>query len=709
LPLINLTRTACVSAARLRLLLPAALLAYGPSQADTLLAQATTTPAQTVTVTGARERTGTVTQTLPATVGKSPVPIQETPFSISAISVEQAREQGAQNIQDALLYSAGVYAGRYGFDTRGDWAAVRGLGPSTYLDGLRSLFGFYNTVRPDINTLASIEVLKGPASVLYGQAELGGIVNAVSKRPALKPMRELELQLGSFSRRQLAADFTGPLNADGSLRYRLVALARKSDTQVDFVNDDALVLMPALSWQPRPGTSLTATLLAQRNEAQVSAQFLPSKGTLEPAPLGRISASRFAGEPGYDRYDQRKDEMGLLLEHTLSERWKLNATTRKTRSGTETREIWATVGAIPTDAGNITRTVHSADRATEVDALDARIEGQLALGPTRHTLAVGIDWQNAFWQEFNYFNQTGVGSLNLYAPVYGNVGSLNLSALPLVDRPDNKIRQLGLYATNHVTWGPWVGSLALRADRAKNSVLPVAGAPTTASNSERTGRAGLMFRFGFGLSAYASVSSAFVPNLGTDGTPAAGFLKPTTGTQKELGLKFLAPDGQTAVNAAWFDIEQKNRIVDGATPGGREQVGATVKGWEVELRHRIGGLELSANYADLEALNTITQKRLSSIAEKAASAWAQYRVAGGWRVGAGARITGSVTGNAGVPVLPSVTLYDLMLGYEVAGLDLRLDVKNAADKLYVSWCRGLNQDCGYGEVRRVALTARYRF
>jgi iron complex outermembrane receptor protein len=545
--------------------------------------------------------------------------------------------------------------------------------------------------------------------VLYGQAELGGIVNVVSKRPQATASREIELQLGSYQRKQAALDFTGPLSEDKQWQYRLVALVREANTQVDHVNDDALLLMPSISWQPSSDTKITAQLVHQRNDSKVSAQFLPFKGTLGSAPLGQIPASRFVGEPDWDRYEMRKTELTLAVEQQLAADWKLLASARQTDSESLTREIWATVGAIPSDAGDISRTVHAADRATDVFLVDARVEGGLRWGPTRHQLVIGVDRQSALWEEFNYFNRTGVGSFNLYKPVYGATPGLDLNALPLTDRPDNRIVQTGLYLSDHMRWGPWIVSGAWRRDQARNELLPVSGAATVVRNSASTGRLGLMFQFDNGLAPYLSWADAFIPNLGTDGTPAAGFLKPTTGRQQEAGLKYLAESGNTLVNLAWFDIEQQNRIVDGSTPGGREQVGAFTRGWEIDARQRFGALELMAQYTQMKARNAVTGLRLSSIAEKNASAWAQYQLGGGWRVGAGLRKVGSVTGNASNPVAPSVTLIDAMVGVRLADWDLRLDAKNLADKTYVSWCRGANQDCGYGELRQINLTARYRF
>lgn len=645
-----------------------------------------------------------VTQGQKASVGKSRASIQDTPFSVSVIDTKQAAETGATNVESALLYSAGVYAGRYGFDTRGDWAAIRGLSVSTYIDGLRSLYGSYNNVRPEFYTLERVEVLKGPSSVLYGQAELGGIINVVSKLPKSTPAREVEVQIGSNNRKQVAVDLTGPVNEDGTLLYRLVALKRNSDTQVDYVNDDALVLMPSLTWRPNTDTSVTVLYTHQENNSKVSSQFLPMQGTLVSGGRGFIGSSRFAGEPGWDRYDTKKNELSFLVDHRLNDTWKAKANLRKTRSSSVTREIWTRVGAIPDAAGNIQRTIHSADRETDVWASDFRLEGDFRVGPTRHLVTAGLDYQNALWTEGNYISDTLAGTFNVYNPVYGTA---NISSFTGVDRADNKIIQTGLYLMDHMEWGPWVLSGAVRRDEAKNQLITPNVGTATVRNTATTGQVGMMYRFDNGISPYISTSEAFVPNLGTDG--AGGYLKPTTGSQEEAGIKYLAPSGNTSIAFAVFDIKQKNRVVAGTTPGGSEQVGSITEGWEIEAKHRIGKLELLANYTDMRAINDSTKKRLSSIAERTASAWAQYRFTDGWRAGIGSRYIGNVVGANDLPLVPAVTLLDAMVGYSVGKWDFRLNMTNLGDKEYVSWCRGLNQDCGYGNRRNVLLTANFKF
>lgn len=647
-----------------------------------------------------------ITQERISRVGKLPVSVQDTPFAMAIVDAQKIQETGAKNIQEALTYSAGVYSGRYGFDTRGDWTAIRGLGTSSYIDGLRSIFGFYNNVRPEIFTLESVEVLKGPSSVLYGQSELGGIVNVVTKKPDDITAHDVELQFGSYERKQIAVDSTGPLTSDGTWLYRMVALRRDSDTQVDYVNDDARVFMPSVTWQPTADTSLTVLFSHQENDSVVSSQFLPSKGTVDPAPLGRIPSNRFAGEPGWDRYDTERDELSFIASHSITQSWKLAANLRKTDSASVTREIYTTVGVIPDDAGNTSRTLHTADRETDVTAGDVRLEGDFAFGPITHKLAMGVDYQNALWKEDNYtsFSSTDP-NFNVYNPVYGNV---NFAALQGNDSADNRIEQTGLYLMDHMEWGAWVLSLALRQDEARNVLLNVIPPNRVVRNTATTGRVGLMYRFNFGLSPYVSYSEAFAPNLGINRFTDTQ-LKPSTGEQQEIGFKYLSESGNTSAAFAWFDIEQTNRTVVGDNPEAVEQVGSTTDGWELEIRHRVEALELSANFTRLDAVNAATQTRLSSIAEETASTWAQYDFTDAWRAGLGIRYIGTVTGANNRPELPSVTLFDAMAGYTFDQWDFRLGIRNLSDKEYLSWCRGQNQDCGFGERRNAVLTATYAF
>jgi iron complex outermembrane receptor protein len=669
-----------------------------------------------------QESKGYINKDAVSSTGKTSVSVQDSPMAITVIEEQFIRDSGARNIEDALRYSSGVYAGNFGFDNRGDWAVVRGLDASNYLDGLRSLYGSYNSVRPNIYGLEKIEVLKGPSSTLYGQAELGGIINAVSKLPKAERQGELWAQLGSYDRTQIAADVTGTLSEDGKLLGRFVGLKRESGTQVDYVEHNGDLIAPSLTWKPSDDTSITVLVNRQVNQGAVGPQFLPAKGTINPAPRGDIPVNTFVGEPGWDRFDREKTEVTLFLEQRLNDNWMFKATARDTDTRAETREHWVAIGQTVPDSGDVVRQQFKVDKTTDIFNADVRLEGFFDLGNTWHNLAFGVDRQNALWEEDNYYSAATGGTINLYEPVYG----VNFNAAAVAgegdDRTDNKIKQTGIYVIDHMEIGKTVVSTALRHDKSENTEFTPTGPNVTSDDSATTGRLGVMYRFDNGASPYVSYSESFMPNLGTSGGGEPGALDPTIGEQTEVGLKYLNEAGDLSVDVAWFDIEEENRVVEGGTnPQEKDQIGSSVEGFELQVKKRWGRLEAIANLTKMDAVNENSasggEERLPFVAEELASLWGKYEFANGVRAGVGGRYIGDTVGfdygtGAG-PDVPSVTLYDAMLGYSVEDWDFSVNVHNLTDEVYVSWCRGQAgstvYDCGYGETRNVTANLRYNF
>ena len=177
---------------------------------------------------------------------KTDTPLRETPQSITVVTADRVTDQGALTVQESLRYVPGVFADAYGPDSRGDYPRIRGQDPNIYLDGTRVVNTFsFNEWRPDPYTLERIEVLRGPASVLYGDTSTAGLLNLISKRPQAEASNEIGVQFGSFNRKQVQMDSTGKLTKDGEWLYRFVGVFRDSGTQTDFVR------MTASCWRRR--------------------------------------------------------------------------------------------------------------------------------------------------------------------------------------------------------------------------------------------------------------------------------------------------------------------------------------------------------------------------------------------------------------------------------------------------------------------------
>ncbi len=260
-----------------------------------------------------------------ATATKTDTPLIEIPQSITVVGAEQIREQGSPNLQEALRYTAGVRHELYGIDNRGDWMALRGSDESTQLlDGMRlPLTGWYGVVRIEPFNYERIEVLRGPSSIIAGQNDPGGVINLVTKRPLEETRREIGVRVGNHQLREIHSDFTGSLTSDGKVLYRLVALGKESDTQIDHADEERLLFSPSITWNASENFSLTTYAEYQYDRSKNTNAFLGLQGTLEPAPNGPIPRDLFIGEPDWDRYGGTRNRFGYSLKYSFNPNWEL--------------------------------------------------------------------------------------------------------------------------------------------------------------------------------------------------------------------------------------------------------------------------------------------------------------------------------------------------------------------------------------------------
>jgi iron complex outermembrane receptor protein len=671
-------------------------------------------------VTGAREANSTVGT-------KTDTPLVETPQAISVIPAERFEAQGVQSLQDALLYTSGVRADSYGYDSRGDWAFVRGVDFVQYIDGLRQLYGYYNIARPEPYAMSRIEVLRGPSSVLYGQGTTGGVVNLVSKLPEANFSGEIGVEFGSFENRQIQADFTGPLTQRGDVLGRVVALYRDSESQVDYVPDDRILLAPSLTIRPDAATSITFLLSYQKDETGSSTGFLPHSGTILPNPNGQIPWNRFISEPGFDHYNAETASFGWIASRQFNDALQFRQVARYAHSSLSYHTMYADIFHGGEDSGYldpnpgpgedaylgfdedgdpryVARFVDVTDPDTNVFGVDNQLQAEFATGGLAHTLLTGID--------YSYYNQTGTAGFSvdprpfdLFDPVYFGVDMPEqFDALEVTET------QTGAYLQDQIALDRWRVVGAVRMDRARSETEGADAITRWAT----TKRLGVLYAADNGLAPYISYAESFQPQ-GADGD-GAPYL-PLRGEQWEVGLKFQPNGAPYIFTAALFQIEESNRLGP-EIPGTNRatQLGVvTSEGFELEAVGHIGELwdiSLAYSYTDVEEEGAGHQ--LESVPENLASAWVTRTFPFGGdveaRFGLGARYVGENSGynDFYTVTVPDQTLFDAMVGLDLHDWSMRLNATNLTDEEYYSTCLGRG-DCFLGAKRRVTLNLTRQF
>lgn len=652
---------------------------------------------------------------------KTDTPLIETPQAISVITRDQMEAQGVQTLRQVTAYTAGAVSNY--FDSRQDTFKARGGDVTQYLDGMVRFIGYWNDTRPDPYTLERVEFLRGPSSVLYGQGSVGGVLNLTSKRPQAETQREVQVQLGSNARKQLAADMTGKLTQDGEWLYRLVAVGRDSDTQVDHVRDDRLVIAPTVTWKPSAATSLTLQLTHQKDKSGSLIGFFPWQGTQLPNRYGQIPTNTFISEPGWDRYNSESTSWGYLFSHQIDSAWTVRQNLRRSVSDVDYRTLYTSFAANAA-LGRPARPVFNADNRTVLrDAswtlgnarmllVDTQVEGKLRWSETEHTVLGGLDVQRNHWGQQSW--RAVAPAIDVYNPVYGNFTAPSASALARV--PSVEQRQLGFYAQDQIKWGRWTATLGLRHDNAKSDTE---GRPAAAADDKAwSKRAGVTYQMDGGWAPYAGYSESFQPLGGANayGTP----FKPQRGEQWEAGVKWQPPGQGINAFAAVYQLREKNRkTTDPTNPLNSLQIGEVkVKGFEAEVQASLArNWDFTVGYAFTDAKISRSNAGdqgtpVASVPKHTASAWLSHRFAsegrGGWTVGAGVRYTGSQWSGTSAISTPAATLADAMVAYDAGDWRVAFNVVNLADKVHITQCLARG-DCFYGQARTYTLTSTYRF
>lgn len=683
------------------------LAAPGPQQRDFELVLGAFSSIVTV------EESGGFVAASSTTATKTDAPLIEIPQSVSVITLDQMSARNVQTVNEAIQYTGSVGVATYGTEARFDWINIRGFDQSTYglfRDNSRWQSGQVSG-QIDPYLIQEIDVVKGPSSVLYGQNTPGGLVNLVTKRPPSTSHNEVVLNYGTDDRIQAQADLGGPLDESGKLRYRLVALYRDSDTQVDYVPDNRWMIAPALTWSPSAATTLTVLADYQRDDTGWS-QFLPSQGTFVDNPNGEIDRSFFTGEPDYDYFDRDQWSVGSLFEHRFNPTWTMRNTMRY--SSIEFDGKTAFGGGLQEDLRTLNRFGYGNTLDLKIFTMDTNASARAVTGSIEHSILFGVDYSTSTSEQRQGFSFAP--PIDVFDPVYG----AEVPELFYYDDKRQPTSLLGIYVQDHMKIGKkWVATLSGRQDWTELTTEDnLAHTEVEQDPDAFSGRAGITYLAENGLAPYASYSTSFLPTGGSDfsGKP----FDPTEGEQIEGGLKFQPKDWNGFLTASLFEITQTNVLTpDPVNPFNQVQQGEIrSRGWELEAVGQTGmGLSYHLSYSKLDQEVTATTdpaqlgKRPPLAPDELLGAAADYTVTrgalSGLGFGLGVRYVGTRAGDATNSIeVPSYTLGDLFVRYLWRDMEFQVSATNVTDETYVAVCTSASY-CNYGNARKIIGTIRY--
>ncbi|WP_193067577.1 TonB-dependent siderophore receptor [Halomonas sp. 3D7M] len=672
---------------------------------------------------------------LSATATKTDTPILETPQTINVVTARQIETLKPSKLAETLRYTPGVVTEFQPSTSYFDRIRIRGFysNNNIYLDGTQlTPSGTLAVAQVDPFLLERVEVLKGPASVLYGQNGSGGLINMVSKRPLGNNDREIGFSVGTDKHLETTIDWNG-VSADETFSYRIAGVGRRADLDSDYGETERYAIAPSFTWRPSEDTNWTVRAALQRDPEGNSSSYLPAVGTILPNINGQFPRGIYTCDPTFCDYDRKQYYVGSDFRHKLNEDLEFRQNLRFTYVDVNSTSF--RLGALKADQKTVSRPALNQAATTRGIAADNSLKYDFDIGDTRNELIAGFDYRRFSSDNLSLSGTNSSLDLNLFDPVYGNY------SLPtLARRTDNNVvlEQYGVYAQNQMSLGNWRLLTGLRQDWANTTNDNFLTDLTTETRDDAlTGRAGLLYLFDNGLAPYVSYSTSFEPTSGTDYYGET--FKPTEGKQWEIGLKYEPQWFNGVSTASLYDLKRTNVTTAdnehtcAAAPNLPDCGNFSVQTGEVRVR----GLELESKISLTEKVNAsfgytymdaeVTSSndgyegnRTTNTPNHMASAWLDYTfregVLDGLTLGGGVRYVGSMyADDDNLKPIPAYTLGDAMLAYELGRLSPNLDgsklavsVTNLADKKAVGGCTSASY-CDYVDGRSIIGSLKIKF
>lgn len=628
---------------------------------------------------------------------KTSTPLIDVPQMVNVVGRQLLSELQPTSAQQTLRYTSGY----------GDWAAGSGgfdyfffrgfeATDDTRIDGVRGvgrpMTGF------DGALFDHVEILKGPASVLYGRTGASGFVAASSRPPSTSFKGNMTGGLGTYGR----AD--GIVSVTGSPWQRValgaVLLARRNATAITPASPSRANQRYAFA--PSAGFTLTdntrVTVFGDFSYDDTNpvggGSGLPFVGTIVANPFGRVPVRRDLGEPQWARSKVPYGSLTYQASHIFSPRWILR------QNGGYRYRYWdflsvSTLSLRP-DLRTMNRSAfYDPGRTNRVAEVDTSVEGHAEFLGAAHTILTGFDylWQRDYFPRFN----GTVAPIDVFAPVYGAraVFPSTLSRHYVQTQPNE-----GVYLQDQATWRRRFSVvLGARFDWANIDYTNLLNkAYTGTKNRAFTPRVGLVYKFKPALAAYASWSKSFLPQTGTD--YSGRLFNPQRGEQYEAGVKANGWGTRLSLTAALFHLKRTNVLTsDLRNPGFSLETGnQRSQGFETDftLRLKENWNVLGAySYIDAEVVkdNTIPVGTAPiNTARNQGSFWTTYRMRevrtlAPMTVGLGMRAVGARNGDASgltYARVPAYAVLDAMVAWEAERWRVSVNVQNLANRYYIT-------------------------
>ncbi|SEN07266.1 iron complex outermembrane recepter protein [Sphingomonas gellani] len=667
---------------------------------------------------------------------KTELPVAQTPQSISVVTSDDIAGLGLQNLNQVLRFVAGVTTEQRGSSAEVyDQFKLRGFDAPQFLDGLRLIGGAsYLAPQVDVSLLDRVEVLKGPASVLYGQSGPGGLVALSSKMPLDRDMYgAIAGTYGTYDLYRIDADIGG--RAGGDVLWRLYGSANGADTQQRFSKRVRQTVGGAVT--AGAGTATSFTLIGRYSHDPDNGAYgvFPASGTFLTNPNGRLSTKFDAGEAG-NRFQREQAAVSYIFNHDFGGGWALRSAGRYEHGTSQLGLVYANGTLLASDPTQQTfgRSSYATRENSNAWTYDTQLRGHVSTGPVEHTLLFGVDRQVGHgYSDYAFGSGT---PLNGYAPVYGTMPVPQTPATvpdPFAGTSRLRARQQGLYAQDQISVGGLRVLLGGRQDWAQTG-----SAGQDLQHSRKfTYRAGALYTTSIGIAPYVSYSTSFEPQTGTVSDPngTTDVPKPSQGKQIEAGIKYQVPNTSILLTGAWFRIEQTNLLTPiPNTPFAIQTGKVRSQGVEVEA---VAPLPYGFNARlafSRQKVRTIADENPANIGKgilgvgrggtSANLEWApQSGALSGFAIGGAVRHVDRVyagtyfDASANAPDhTPSYTLFDALARYDLGkafsgmqGVTLSVNATNLFDKKYITTCYLDYGWCWYGNRRTVQGTIGVRF